>query len=98
MLEHCGITFSWGTEFGKGVPILAAKIGPGDRFWWRTDFFVTGQPDRWDWSMSYRLMITSYAHNGWPTAGNVVKTSSKTYNGYKAGPTLVYNKRGAITY
>ena len=29
MLEHCGITFSWGTEFGKGGPILAAKIGPG---------------------------------------------------------------------
>ena len=28
MLEHCGITFSWGTEFGKGGPILAAKIGP----------------------------------------------------------------------
>ena len=41
MLEHCGITFSWGTEFGKGGPILAAKIGPGDRFWQRTDFFVT---------------------------------------------------------
>ena len=43
MLEHCGITFSWGTKFGKGRPILAAKIGPGDRFWRRTDFFVTGQ-------------------------------------------------------
>ena len=42
MLEHYGITFSWGTEFGKGGPSLAAKIGPGDRFWWRTDFFVTG--------------------------------------------------------
>ena len=28
-------------EFGKGGPILAAKIGPGDRFWRRTDFFVT---------------------------------------------------------
>ena len=42
MLEHCGITFSWGIEFGKGGPILAAKIGPGGRFWRRTDFFVTG--------------------------------------------------------
>ena len=40
MLEHCGITFSWGTEFGKGGQILAAKIGPGDRFWWRTDFLL----------------------------------------------------------
>ena len=29
MLEHCGIIFSWGTKFGKGGPILAAKIGPG---------------------------------------------------------------------
>ena len=45
MLEHCGITFSWGTEFGKGGPILAAKIGPGglflaaDRFFrYRTEF------------------------------------------------------------
>ena len=32
MLEHCGITFSWEIEFGKGGPILAAKIGPGAVF------------------------------------------------------------------
>ena len=27
----------------QGRPVLAAKIGPGDSFWPRTDFFVTGQ-------------------------------------------------------
>ena len=37
MLEHCGITFSWGTEFGKGKPIL-------DCFWQRTNFFITVLP------------------------------------------------------
>ena len=39
MLEHCGITFSWGTEFGKGGPILAAKIGPGGPFLAADRFF-----------------------------------------------------------
>ena len=39
MLEHCGITFSWGTEFGKGGPILAAKIGPGGQFLAADRFF-----------------------------------------------------------
>ena len=39
MLEHCGITFSWGTEFGKGGPILAAKIGPGGPFLVADRFF-----------------------------------------------------------
>ena len=32
MLEHCGITFSWETEFGKGGPILAAKLVRGTVF------------------------------------------------------------------
>ena len=39
MLEHCGITFSWGTEFGKGGPILAAKIGLGGPFLAADRFF-----------------------------------------------------------
>ena len=39
MLEHCGIKFSWGTEFGKGGPILAAKIGPGGPFLAADRFF-----------------------------------------------------------
>ena len=39
MLEHCGITFSWGTKFGKGGPILAAKIGPGGPFLAADRFF-----------------------------------------------------------
>ena len=39
MLEHCGITFSWGTEFGNGGPILAAKIGPGGPFLAADRFF-----------------------------------------------------------
>ena len=39
MLEHCGITFSWGTEFGKGGPILAAKVGPGGPFLAADRFF-----------------------------------------------------------
>ena len=39
ILEHCGITFSWGTEFGKGGPILAAKIGPGGPFLAADRFF-----------------------------------------------------------
>ena len=39
MLEHCGITFSWGTEFSKGGPILAAKIGPGGPFLAADRFF-----------------------------------------------------------
>ena len=39
MLEHCGITFSSGTEFGKGGPILAAKIGPGGPFLAADRFF-----------------------------------------------------------
>ena len=39
MLEHRGITFSWGTEFGKGGPILAAKIGPGGPFLAADRFF-----------------------------------------------------------
>ena len=39
MLEHCGISFSWGTEFGKGGPILAAKIGPGGLFLAADRFF-----------------------------------------------------------
>ena len=39
MLEHCGIAFSWGTEFGKGGPILAAKIGPGGPFLAADRFF-----------------------------------------------------------
>jgi len=38
-----------GDQNWQGGPVLAAKIGPGgpilaaDRFWRRTDFFVTGQ-------------------------------------------------------
>ena len=45
MLEHCGITFSWGTEFGKGGPILAAKIGPGGPFLAADRFFrYTSKP------------------------------------------------------
>ena len=39
MLEHCEITFSWGTEFGKGGPILAVKIGPGGPFLAADRFF-----------------------------------------------------------
>ena len=39
MLEHCEITFSWGTEFGKGGPILAARIGPGGPFLAADRFF-----------------------------------------------------------
>jgi len=31
-----------GNKIGKGEPVLAAKIGPGDRFWRWTDFFITG--------------------------------------------------------
>ena len=38
----------WGTIFGKGGPLLAAKIGPRDQFYYQnrsrgTNFGVTGQ-------------------------------------------------------
>ena len=53
MLEHCGITFLWGTEFGKGGPILAAKIGPGGPFL-AVDRFFRYRP---------RISITWREHN-----------------------------------
>ena len=52
MLEHCGITFSWETEFGKGGPILAAKIGPGGPFL-AADRFYRYKP--LSWFMTSRL-------------------------------------------
>ena len=52
-----------GTEFGKGGPILAAKIGPGDHFWRRTDFFVTGQE-----VLLYTCIVALNLLKYWPKA------------------------------
>ena len=38
-LEGYRTTFSWGTEIGKGEPVLAAKIGPGEPFLAGDQFF-----------------------------------------------------------
>ena len=57
MLEHCGITFSWGTEFGKGGPILAAKIGLGGPFL-AADRFFRYRPIRvWDIPYVYGTVL-----------------------------------------
>ena len=59
-LEGCRITFSWGTEIGKGGPVLAAKIGPGDRFWRQTDFFITVHiGNEFDYFQIYNSWVSS---------------------------------------
>ena len=62
MLEHCGITFSWGTEFGKGGPILAAKIGPGGPFLAADRFFRYSIIRVWYVFLYHTRMVVPYAY------------------------------------